>query len=163
MREVKIIKAQYEHFEGIWEIFYQVIQKGDSYVYDPHTTKDEAYEIWMKQPCVYVALIDGVVAGSYKMKQNYPGLGSHVANCSYIVSNNFRGNGIGKLMGEHSLRTAKELGFIAMQFNIVVSTNLVAVNLWKSIGFDIIATIPKSFNHKELGLVDSYIMHQFLK
>ena len=60
------------------------------------------------------------------------------------------------------LKLAKEEGFLAMQFNIVVSTNTSAVKLWQSLGFKIIGTSPKSFNHKELGLVDSYIMHQHL-
>lgn len=66
-------------------------------------------------------------------------------------------------MGEHSIKTAKENGFISMQFNIVVSSNIPGVNLWQSLGFKKIATIPQSFNHKKLGLIDTYIMHQFLK
>ena len=159
-----IIRQAYQKdFDSIWQIFHEVVKTGDTYVYDPNTTKEEAYELWMKQPYVYVALVDDQVAGSYIMKPNYPGLGAHVANCSYIVSSNFRGRGIGKLMGEHSIETGRALGFLAMQFNIVVSTNLVAVKPWDSIGFEIIAIIPKSFDHKVLGLVDSYIMHQFLK
>ncbi len=163
MGNIIIAKAEQKHFEGIWEIFHEVVRDGDTYVYDPHTTKEQAYEIWMKQAYVYIALLDGEVAGSYTMRPNYPGLGSHVANCSYIVNSKFRGKGIGKIMGEHSIKTAKESGFMSMQFNIVVSSNIAAVNLWQYLGFKIIATTPKSFKHPKLGFIDTYIMHQFLK
>ena len=163
MGKMIIVKAEQKHWEDIWEIFYEVVKDGDTYVYDPNITKEQAYEIWMKQPYVYIALLGGDVAGSYIMKPNYPGLGSHVANCSYIVNSKFRGIGIGKLMGEHSIKTAKESGFISMQLNIVVSSNIAAVNLWQYLGFKILATIPQSFNHKKLGLIDTYIMHQLLK
>lgn len=162
MVKIEIAKAEQKHFDDIWEIFHEVVKDGDTYVYDPTTTKEQAYELWMKQPYVYIALLDGDVAGSYIMKPNYPGLGSHVANCSYIVNSKFRGKGIGKIMGEHSIKTAKENGFISMQFNIVVSSNIAAINLWQRLGFKIIATVPQSFNHKKLGLIDTYIMHQFL-
>ncbi len=163
MGNVIITKAEEKHFDDIWRIFHEVVKDGDTYVYDSNTTKEQAYDIWMKQPYVYIALLGDDVVGSYIMKPNYPGLGSHVANCSYIVNSKFRGKGIGKLMGEHSIKTAKENGFISMQFNIVVSSNIPGVNLWQSLGFKRIATIPQSFNHKKLGLIDTYIMHQFLK
>ena len=61
-----------------------------------------------------------------------------------------------------SLDEARRLGFTAMQFNFVVSTNTVAVNLWKSIGFEVIGTIPNGFNHSREGLVDALIMYQKL-
>lgn len=158
-----IIKAQNEHFDEIWDILHSIFDKEDSYVYDAHTSKEEAYHLWMVLPQhVYVIIIEGRVAGSYILKSNFPGLGSHVANCSYIVNKNFQGRGIGKLLGEHSLQIAKNNGFEAMQFNIVVSTNVAAVTLWKKLGFHIIGTTPKGFKHKSLGFVDTYIMHRFL-
>ena len=39
-------------------------------------------------------------------------------------------------MCEHSLEQARRLGFSAMQFNIVVSTNEAAIALWKRHGFE---------------------------
>jgi GNAT superfamily N-acetyltransferase len=63
-----------------------------------------------------VALIDNKVAGTYIIKANFPDLGSHVANCSYMVNAEFRGLGVGKAMGEHSLTQAKNQGLGSFEF-----------------------------------------------
>lgn len=64
---------------------------------------------------------------------------------------------IAKSLALHSIKAAKEIGYLAMQFNFVVSTNYAALSLLKSVGFEIIGTIPKAFNHKHLGYVDAYV------
>lgn len=156
---LEIIEAQEQHYDGIWEIFHSVVKTGDTYIYDPEITKEEALKIWCGDNVkTYVAILDQKVVGTYIMKPNFMGLGSHIANCSYMVGHDARALGIGRAMGEHSIKTAKELGYTGMQFNLVVSTNLSAIKLWKSLGFEIIGTSPKAFNHKELGMVDAYIM-----
>lgn len=161
---IEIILAQEIHTQAIWEIFHNIVKSGDTYVYDPDISKEEALALWCNKPATtYVALYDGQIIGTYIIKPNFPGLGSHIANCSYMVSDKARGLGIGRAMAEHSINLAKELGFIAMQFNIVVSTNKNAVNLWKSLGFEIIGITPKGFKHKKLGYVDSYIMYKSLE
>jgi sugar lactone lactonase YvrE len=66
------------------------------------------------------------------------------------------------VMCQHSIDFARDKGYLAMQFNMVVSTNESAVKLWKSFGFSIIGTIPQAFRHQRLGLVDSYIMYKSL-
>jgi len=65
-------------------------------------------------------------------------------------------------MGNHSIKQAKKLGFSAIQFNFVVSTNIVAIQLWLKLGFKIVGIVPKAFNHQKLGFVDVYIMHRFV-
>jgi len=110
----------------------------------------------------YVAETDGVVVGTYILKPNQPGLGSHVANAGYMVHPDHAGKGTGKAMCEHSLEEARKGGYLAMQFNIVVSTNETAVALWKKMGFSIVGVLPKVFRHIERGLVDAYVMHRFL-
>ena len=163
MKPIQIIPASLEHWGDIWRIFHHVIQTGDTYVYSPETTREQMMSLWFGEKFfTYVALIEGQVAGTYLLKPNYSGLGSHVANCSYMVDSSFRGQKVGKGMAEHSLQEAKAKGFLSMQYNIVVSTNTVAVELWKSLGFRIIGTSPKAFRHLELGLVDSFIMHRDL-
>lgn len=158
-----IIEAKPEHYDAIWDIFHRVVKTGDTYVYSPETTKSEALAAWCsKELSTYVALEDGVVVGTYIIKPNFPGLGSHTANCSYMVSDHARGLGVGKAMGNHSLELAKSQGYLGMQFNIVVSTNEPAVQLWLSLGFTIIGTTPRGFKHKDLGFVDSYIMYREL-
>jgi ribosomal protein S18 acetylase RimI-like enzyme len=85
-----------------------------------------------------------------------------VANAAYVVKPECRGHGVGRAMCEHSLREARAAGFLAMQFNIVVSTNAAAVGLWKRMGFAVVGTLPRAFRHAELGLVDAFVMHRFL-
>ncbi|MBC87040.1 MAG: GNAT family N-acetyltransferase [Bdellovibrionaceae bacterium] len=160
---MEIRKAQTDDHLQIWEIFRDVIKSGDTYVFSPDSTQEQGLQNWVGPKFhTYVACESNSILGTYIIKQNQPDLGSHVANASYMVAPKAQGKGIGKLMAQHSLEVAKRLGFKAMQFNIVVSTNEIAVNLWKKLGFEIIGTIPKGFNHKDLGYVDAYIMYQKL-
>jgi ribosomal protein S18 acetylase RimI-like enzyme len=98
----------------------------------------------------------------YKMIPNHGGLGDHVANASFMVDPAAQGHGAGRAMGEHCLDQARKAGYRAMQFNLVISTNTGAVSLWKTLGFQIVGTLPKVFRHHTLGEVDAYVMHRFL-
>ncbi len=85
-----------------------------------------------------------------------------MANAGYMVDRRFRGRGVGRALGQHSLQTARELGYSAMQFNQVVATNVGAVELWRRLGFSVIGVSPRSFRHPRQGLVDMLIMHREL-
>ena len=160
---ITIREARASDFDSIWLIFREVVGRGDAYVYDPLTTKEEARSIWMADGhIIFVASLDGRIAGTYILKPNQPGLGSHVANAGYMVGSDFAGRGVGRAMCEHSLEEARRRGFLAMQFNMVISTNEAAVALWKKLGFNIVGTLPRVFRHKRLGLVDAFVMHRFL-
>lgn len=160
---ITIRRAGEEDFDAIWRIFHEVVRRGDTYTYDPETTREQARSIWMSgEHATYVACADDRVVGTYILKTNQPGLGSHVANAGYMVDIGGRGKGVGGAMCEHSLEEARRMGFHSMQFNIVVSTNESAVALWKKFGFSIIGTLPQAYRHRELGLVDAYVMHRFL-
>jgi ribosomal protein S18 acetylase RimI-like enzyme len=54
------------------------------------------------------------------------------------------------------------MGFRAMQFNLVVSTNERAVRLWQRLGFATVGTLPGAFRHRELGFVDAFVMFKTL-
>jgi ribosomal protein S18 acetylase RimI-like enzyme len=110
----------------------------------------------------YVAESKGSVVGTYILRANQPGLGSHVANAAFMVLPQARGIGVGRQMGEHCLEEARRLGFRAMQFNFVVSTNQVAIRLWESLGFKIVATLPGAFLDSNKGFIDVYIMFRKL-
>jgi L-amino acid N-acyltransferase YncA len=160
---MNIRPATTKDFPEIWRIFHSVIAKGDTYVNRAETTEDEARAKWLnKNSKTFVAEKDEKILGAYLVKPNQLDRGSHIANASYIVDENTRGMGVGKALGLHSITTAKELGYKAMQFNFVVSTNSAAVNLWQSIGFEIIGIVPEGFNHATLGYVDAYIMFRKL-
>jgi L-amino acid N-acyltransferase YncA len=160
---MEIRRAEETDFEAMWPIFRAVVATGTTYVFDPDTSYEDAFDYWLG-PGVrsYVALDEGRVAGMYKIVPNQRDLGSHVANASFMVDPGFGGRGVGREMGLHCLREACAAGFLAMQFNFVVSTNEAAVALWKKLGFAIVGTLPKAFRHRELGLVDAYVMYRFL-
>jgi len=160
---IHIRKARESDFDAIWYIFHQVAQQATTYTYNPETTREEAHSIWMSgDVTTYVACLEDEVVGTYILKPNQPCLGSHVANAGYMVKADGQGKGVGRAMCEHSLEEARRAGFLAMQFNMVVSTNESAVALWQKLGFSIVGTIPKAFKHREFGLVDAYVMHRFL-
>jgi ribosomal protein S18 acetylase RimI-like enzyme len=149
--------------DAVWEIFHAVVAGGDTYVFDPQTPRDEALDYWFHHgTCTYVAESGGRVVGTYVLRPNRPGLGSHVANAAFMVSPSARGLGVGRAMGEHCLDEARRQGYRAMQFNFVVSTNEAAVKLWQRLGFTIVGTLPGAFRHSTRGFVDAYVMFRTL-
>ena len=163
MSEIVIRKASENDFPDIWEIFRKVIEKEDSFAWTAATTRQEAHEVWFSPKVyTYVAREDNKILGAYFIKANQPGLGSHIANAAYMVDPEQQGRGIATKLCLHSLEEAKQKGFRAMQFNIVVSTNLPAVHLWQKLGFKIIGTTPEAFKHREKGFVDAHIMYRSL-
>lgn len=152
-------------YDQVWDIFASVVSTGDTYVFDPNTPRDMLHKYWLTDGMDTFVAVDGndQIVGTYFIKPNQVGLGDHIANCGYMVHPKHHGKGTGKLLCEHSLQFAKNKGYVGIQFNIVVSTNTIAVALWKKYGFKIIGTTPKGFRHKTLGLVDTYIMFKDLQ
>lgn len=162
MDGITIIPANVDEFALIWPTFQAVTKTGDTFIYPHDIDYFDAEEIWMKGTNAYLVKKADDVIGSYVIRPNKVGHGSHVCNAGFMLHPDYQNNGIGRYMGEHALEQAKALGYLAMQFNIVVSTNARSVALWKSLGFNIVGTVPKGFLHQEKGLVDIYIMHRFL-
>ena len=154
-----IRNAEQKDHDSIWSIIRQVIAGGDTYVFAPHSDRTSMLAYWCDpdKHC-YVATIDDKIVGTFIIKDNFPDLGSHVANASYMTLPGAFGKGIGRSMAEFSLVEAKVLGYQAMQFNIVVKSNERAVRLWQKLGFEIKGEIPDAFNHAKKGLTDAYIM-----
>ena len=148
--------------EAIWEILREVIAAGETYPLDPNISREDALVYWFQGGArVWVAEGDDrEILGSYTMHPNQSGSGAHVANAGFIVAKNGRGKGTGRALGEHCLAEARRLGFRAMQFNFVVSTNESAVKLWQDLGMKIVGTLPGAFRHPNRGYVDVYVMFQ---
>ncbi len=160
---MEIRKANDSDYDQVWNIFSRVIETGDTYVFDPKTSKSDLRRHWFADYMqTFVAEDKGLILGTYILKPNQIDLGNHIANCSYMVSPDAQGQGIGKILCEHSLQVAREKRYIGIQFNIVVSTNKGAVELWKRYGFEIIGTTPNGFRHTKYGFVDTYIMFKSL-
>jgi len=162
-QSLQIRHARKNDSDAIWQIFQAVVARGDTYVFDPQISRIKALGYWFgqKRRC-YVAVSDERIVGTYILNANQPGLGSHVANAGFMVAPSAQGCGIGRAMGEHCLREAERLGFGAMQFNFVVSTNETALRLWKDLGFRIVGRLPGAFRHAQEGFVDVYVMYRQL-
>ena len=160
---MNIREATKTDFDEIWPIFHEIVSAGETYAYPRDTSKEQGRSIWMKAPRqTFVLEENGVILGTYYIKTNQLGPGDHVCNCGYMVSVKARGRGLATLMCEHSQQIARVLGYKAMQFNFVASTNEGAVRLWRKLGFEIVGTLPKAFNHPSKGYVDAVIMYKWL-
>jgi L-amino acid N-acyltransferase YncA len=156
---LKVRPATEADRDPVWIIFQTVVATGDTYAIDPEISRDDALAYWFRADThTYVAERDGRVVGTYILKANQPGPGSHVANAAFMVASGAQGSGVGRRMAEHCLSEARHLGFRAMQFNFVVSTNLPAIYLWEQLGFKNVGTLPGAFHHPQKGYVDVYVM-----
>jgi len=164
---MKILPATKSDRDAIWEIFHDVVAAGDTYALDPNISREDALAYWFTPGThTYVAEGDAVgarqILGTYILRPNQSGGGSHVANAGFMVSARARGQGIGRAMAEHCLREARRFGFRAMQFNYVISTNAAAIRLWQDLGFEIVGTLASAFRHPDQGYVDVYVMYRSL-
>jgi len=149
--------------DAIWAILEPMIRAGETYTLPRDMGREQALDYWFApEKETFVWEEGGVVLGTYFLKANQQGGGSHVANCGYVTSVEAQGRGIARAMCLHSLERAKERGFHAMQFNFVVSTNDRAVKLWLSLGFEIVGRLPRAFQHPERGFVDALVMYREL-
>jgi len=164
-RHVTIREARPEDWEAIWPFFRRIVAAGETYAYDRDMSEAEGRRMWMIGPpgrTVVATDGAGVVAGTANMYANRGGPGSHVASASFMVDPDRAGQGVGRALGEQVIEWARESGFRAIQFNAVVETNDAAVALWRSLGFEVLATVPEAFEHPRHGYVGLLIMHRFL-
>jgi GNAT superfamily N-acetyltransferase len=160
---LSIRQALAEDSDGIWSILQPVFRAGETYALPRDIGRDEALAYWRgKDAEVFVAEEAGRLLGTYSLRPNRAGGGSHVANCGYITAPGAQGKGIGRALLEHSLSRARDRGFRAMQFNFVVSTNDRAVKTWQASGFEIVGRLPGAFLHPTLGYVDALVMYRQL-
>ncbi|HTX11246.1 MAG TPA: GNAT family N-acetyltransferase [Solirubrobacteraceae bacterium] len=162
-----IREAGPEDWEAIWPFFRQIVRARETYTYDPEISEPDARRLWMVTPPARTVVATGTdtddqVLGTASMYANRPGPGSHVASASFMVDPRHSGRGVGRALGEYVIEWARESGFRAIQFNAVVETNTAAVTLWRSLGFEVVGTVPEAFEHPQHGYVGLLIMHRFL-
>ncbi len=153
-----------DDWPAIYPFFASIVAAGETYAYPEGLSAADAEPLWMEQSpgVTVVAEEDGVVLGSAKMGPNRPGRGAHVATASFMVDPAREGRGVGRALGTHVVEWARSAGYHAIQFNAVVETNVVAVKLWQSLGFQILTTVPDAFDHPTHGRVGLHVMYQRL-
>jgi GNAT superfamily N-acetyltransferase len=159
---VIIRAATIDDWPQIWPFFARIVADGETYAYPDSLGSDEAQDLWMEKPPGHtVVAVDGdSVLGSAKMGPNRPGRGAHVATASFMVDPAQQGRGIGRALGMYVVEWAHAGGYRGIQFNAVVETNTSAVHLWRSLGFEIIGTVPGAFRHPRHGHVGLHVMYR---
>lgn len=161
---MEIREARPEDWGQIWPFFHRIVKAGETYAYDPEMSEERAREMWMVGPpgITFVAADGDRVLGSANSYANREGPGAHVASASFMVDPKYAGRGVGRALGERVLGWAGERGFLAMQFNAVVESNLAAVALWRSLGFEIVGTVPRAFRLPDGNHVGLHVMYRRL-
>ncbi|WP_165987540.1 GNAT family N-acetyltransferase [Streptomyces sp. YIM 98790] len=160
-----IREATADDWPAIWPVFHKIVAAGDTYTYPPDLGEADARASWMQRPPFRtVVAVDeaGTVLGTARMNRNHQGPGSHVANAGYMVDPAHAGRGVGRALCEDSLAWARSAGYRIMQFNAVVETNVHAIRLYRSLGFEITGTLPGGFRHPTEGYIGLHIMHLVL-
>ena len=149
---------------AVWALLEPVFRAGETFPHDPAISEAEAQVAWVEQSQAVMVAVDPAraVVGTYYLRPNSLALGAHVVNAGYVVAEQSRRLGIGSRLCQHSLQAARRLGFRAMQFNLVVSTNSAGIRCWQRNGFQVVGTLPGAFLHKRLGYVDALVMIQAL-
>jgi ribosomal protein S18 acetylase RimI-like enzyme len=149
--------------DAIWHILEPVFRAGETYPIPRDVSRADALAYWHTPGhSVFVAEQEGAIVGTYYLRANNKGGGAHIANCGYMTAPDHTGRGVARAMCAHSLETARERGFRAMQFNFVIASNERAVRLWQSCGFMTVGHLPGAFAHPARGFVDAYVMYRTL-
>jgi L-amino acid N-acyltransferase YncA len=160
---VTIRPAQATDHNAIWSILEPVIRAGETYPLPRDLSQEDSLAYWLAEGHeVFVAEDGGAILGTYYLRANQRGGGSHVANCGYMTASTATRRGVASAMCIHSMEHARRRGYEAMQFNFVVRTNERAVRLWQKLGFRIVGHLPKAFLHPQLGYSDVYVMYREL-
>lgn len=163
VRVISIRPSTISDSDAVWKILEPIIRAGETYTLPRDFTRGQALEYWYApQNETFVAEEDGEAVGTYYLRANQQGGGSHIANCGYMTAPSAAGRGVASAMCAHSLNSARERGFRGMQFNIVISTNEAAVHLWQKFGFEIVGRLPEAFHHPKLDYVDAFVMYRRL-
>lgn len=151
----------------LYDIFREVVDSGAEFPYESNSIQEFYRQFFAPQSQVYVCRsahggVNGEVIGGFYIRPNFSGRCSHIANAAYMIKGSYRGQGIGTLLVNASLKIAKNLGFHAMQFNMVLSQNVIALKLYDKLGFKIIGTIPHAVRNPDGSYQDGYILFHTL-
>lgn len=165
---MQIRDATAADWPGIWAFMEGIVRAGETYSWDPGISEERARDRWFRWAgtprgrTVVATGPGGAILGTAETGPNFEGPASHIASASFMVNPGYAGQGTGRALGEHVLGLARAAGFRGMQFNAVVETNTRAVGLWRSLGFEVLATVPEAFRHPAHGYVGLHIMYRRL-
>ncbi|GJL96168.1 MAG: N-acetyltransferase [Hyphococcus sp.] len=140
------------------------MRAGEVYPVPRDVSEADAREYWIKKDGYNGIARDSAadVIGVYFLRPDQGGPGKHICNAGYVIAEAARGKRYATALCLQSQDQARSMGFTGMKFNLVVASNVAGVKAWQRAGMEIIGTVPKAFDHPELGLVDAHIMFKTL-
>ena len=148
--ELILSEARPDDHDKLYVRFGEIVAAGEGYPQAPGplaVVDFKAY--WLEgKSLVAVARHEGTVVGSYYLRPNFPGRAAHIANAGYFVVRDLRGRGVGTALVEDSLIQARDLGFDALQFNLVFASNP-ACRLYERMGFEAVGRVPEAVDGED--------------
>lgn len=148
-----------ENLAAMRQIWNDILQDGLAFPGEEPYTPAGFEEMLALQSSVGCLFASGRLAGYYVLHPNNIGRCGHVANASYAIAKEYRGQKLAEPLVRHSVQTARALGFRGMQFNAVVVSNLAALRTYQKIGFAVVGTIPGGFRLKSGEYSDMHILY----
>jgi len=149
--ELSIPVMDNDNLEPLFQMYWDVVEDGGAMPVGGHPTIEVFEEGWIRNRFVFVAWRDGRAVGTYFLRSNFPAFAAHIAQAGYIVAREARRSGIGTAMLRHSLDQARNLGFTAMMFNLVLESNP-SRRLYEAAGFAVVGRVPEA-RADEPGLI----------
>jgi ribosomal protein S18 acetylase RimI-like enzyme len=154
---------------AVRDLLNAVVLEGQTYPQAQPLSESEFAAYWLSSDAFVARWSDdkktsapGEVVGAFDLKPNFPGRCSHICNAGFIVQRRHRGQGIGRVMGETMLEIAASRGYRGVMFNLVFETNIPSLNLWQSLGFQIIGRIPQAARLADEQVVDALMLYRSL-
>lgn len=164
MMDIVIRAYKEDDLQDVTNIWNQIIRDSEGFLWKEVFPLGKTEFVLNQQAAVICAedVDTKEVVGFYTLRSNNSGKGSHIANGLYGVKKDYRGNGVGKLLGYHSLQKAEQLGYEAMQYNSVISSNIASTKLWESLGFTKVGIIKDGYKDEENQYDDLRIYYKKL-
>ena len=150
---------------AIWPFMRDIAAAGETFSWDRDISDQDAREYWLRPfPGRAVVALgpDGTILGTPESRPNHGGPAAHVASAGFMVDPAHSGRGVGRALAGHVIDQARADGYRAMQFNAVAESNVRAVSPWRSLGFEVLATVPQAFCHPADGYVGLHIVYRRL-
>ena len=146
---MNVRKYENHDLPNMIRIWNEVVEDGVAFPQEEMLDAESGDAFFASQSYCGVAEEDGKVYGLYILHPNNIGRCGHICNASYAVSSDARGRHIGEMLVKDCLRMGRELGFLVLQFNAVVESNVHARHLYERLGFVQLGTIPGGFRMKD--------------
>ena len=147
MESIKIRQYREEDLQAMIGIWNEVVEEGVAFPQEECLDRQSGGIFFGGQTYCGVAegCESGKIYGLYILHPNNVGRCGHICNASYAICSESRGLHIGEKLVKDCLEQGKRHGFLVLQFNAVVATNIHARHLYERLGFCQLGVIKNGF------------------